>query len=613
MLFSKALFKQSCKSNAVMWILITVLNCFILACVMMISGSGSISTTKNAFENTIIEGEIDSYLKKTAINYYVNAVDGEQEFDKEYVYYFKEDTTICLTYKAKCETWLGAAPVESNYETNDEYLAAMASWQASFPAYTEQVEEYFAYYFSEWVKLMPKQTDYSSLEAYMQALATWKSQEPGTTYAGATAFTKAITGTKEYIVKKAQSIDPSYTEDSLATKEMLACVMVSINPGNQFDSYYTSKNETIPDAYDVESIIKSISEGTSDSYLSSSDRFQYIHDRSANSSSILLGTIMTDENSIKTLLESLSKYGVSKEKYDEFGYDYDTIKHMSNSSIVTYQARYQYEMTIIEKNKADGKYATDEEYTKAITDMNTALTKDISNSLFNSLPTEVSEALSEVGQMDIYSLIVGSIFFKMAGLLLPIIFMIMASNNLIAGQVETGSMAYILSTGTKRNSVVFTQGIYLVFSMLLMFICTTITSCICLSQVTLESSTITYGKLCLMNLGAFLSLFAMSGICFFTSCIFDRSRKAMAIGGGLSIFFLVATMLGLFGSQVIPSVIRLSALNYFNYASIITLFDVTSIISGDLVYIYKFLVLLGIGLVGYIIGSLRFIKKDLPL
>ena len=87
----------------------------------------------------------------------------------------------------------------------------------------------------------------------------------------------------------------------------------------------------------------------------------------------------------------------------------------------------------------------------------------------------------------------------------------------------------------------------------------------------------------------------------------------MSIGGGLSMFFLVATMLGLFGSKVIPSVVRLDALNYFNYVSIISLFDVISIISGGTNFIWKLAILLVVGLAGYILGSIKFEKKDLPL
>ncbi len=77
--------------------------------------------------------------------------------------------------------------------------------------------------------------------------------------------------------------------------------------------------------------------------------------------------------------------------------------------------------------------------------------------------------LEEIGQLDLYSLIVGSIFYKLAGLLLPIIYMIMASNNLISGQVDSGSMAYVLSTSTKRKKIAFTQGVYLFSSLLAMF------------------------------------------------------------------------------------------------------------------------------------------------
>ena len=66
-MFSKALFKQSCKANGLMWLIITIMECFMLACVMCISGSGNIGNTKNTFENTIITGEIDSAIEKRSI------------------------------------------------------------------------------------------------------------------------------------------------------------------------------------------------------------------------------------------------------------------------------------------------------------------------------------------------------------------------------------------------------------------------------------------------------------------------------------------------------------------------------------------------------------------
>ena len=66
-MFSKALFKQSCKANGTMWAIITFAVCFMLACVMLISGSGNIGETKNAIEDTIVKQEIESSFKKRAI------------------------------------------------------------------------------------------------------------------------------------------------------------------------------------------------------------------------------------------------------------------------------------------------------------------------------------------------------------------------------------------------------------------------------------------------------------------------------------------------------------------------------------------------------------------
>lgn len=258
-------------------------------------------------------------------------------------------------------------------------------------------------------------------------------------------------------------------------------------------------------------------------------------------------------------------------------------------------------------------YQTEEAYNAAVLEATNKLQTELSNGLLDALPSEVSDAIEEIGKMDLYALIVGSIFFKMAGLLLPIIYIIMVSNNLISGQVDSGSMAYVLSTSTKRKEVTFTQACYLIGSLFLMMCATTITSCICFAFVDPSVTELTYGELILLNLGAFITLFAISGINFLTSCWFDRSKRSMALGGGFSMFFLVATMLGLFGSQVIPSVVRLDALNNFNYVSLITLFDSVSIISGTTTFIWKLAILFVIGLVGYVIGSIRFKKKDLPL
>ena len=84
-LFSKALFKQSCKANGTMWAIITFAVCFMLACVMLISGSGAIGEIKNSMQDSIITDEIDSQLQNRAINYYRYGEDGMRTFDEKFL------------------------------------------------------------------------------------------------------------------------------------------------------------------------------------------------------------------------------------------------------------------------------------------------------------------------------------------------------------------------------------------------------------------------------------------------------------------------------------------------------------------------------------------------
>ena len=290
----------------------------------------------------------------------------------------------------------------------------------------------------------------------------------------------------------------------------------------------------------------------------------------------------------------------------------DEIAEKSSSAITLFKAQSE-----IKKDQLEEQYQGQENsealIAQGLAEFRLNYIEQTSGGLLDDLPENVSSALKELGELNIYSLVVGEIFYRIAGLLLPIIFVIMCSNNLISSQVDSGSMAYVLSTPTKRKTVTLTQIAYLVSSLFVMCCLTTITSVVSLAIVQSPEITLTYSQILLFNLGAFITLFAISGICFLASCWFNRSKQAMSAGGGLSMFFLVATILGLFGSQVMPSAIRIEAMNCFNYVSIISLFDTMSIINGTLTFLWKWAILLVIGVATYSIGVIKFNKKDLPL
>ena len=546
-MFSKALFKQSCKANGVMWSIITFAVCFMLACVMLISGNGNIGETKNAIEDTIIQKEIDAAIEERAINYYSLSDSALTTFDKEYIAAFDKA----------------------------EYLRTVAA-----------------------------------------LMAGGKSESEAKTAAASKYY--GVAALKVNFAAEQKAVDLGYGDDKEKTQEIVGVSMFALNPelieegSKTLYNAYLGKTEDILDAYDVTSLVVYAMQDKGEEYITSIERRDYVSTRAEKAGANFLALNIVSEEAVDEMIKTLSSYGVDRAKYDGFGYNYENVKKLARNTVITYSNRLEYELSELEKKYAAGGFASEEEYKAAAEKTNADLIKDISGSLLDSLPSEVSDALEDIGQADLYTLIVGSIFYKLAGLLLPIIYMIMASNNLISGQVDSGSMAYVLSTSIKRKTVAFTQAVYLVGSLLAMFLLTTATGCVCLAIVGTDIG-LTYGKLLLLNLGAFLVLFALSGLNFFTSCYFDRSKRSMAIGGGLSIFALVAAMLGLFGSPVIPKVVRLDSLNYFNYTTIISMFDVVSIMDGTTVFVWKFAILAALGLIGLIAGSLKFTKKDLPL
>lgn len=597
-MFRKALFQQSCKANGTMWCVITFAVCFMLACVMLISGNGNIGEVKDAIQNTIITKEIDAQMQKRALSYYSNAENGLARFDT----LFTEQATDTLSVLV----WVGQMPQAADFADAGDYAAAAAAWQNACPVPATATGRSYAEAIDEWLLAMPSSDAFSSAADYMTAMQTWQEASPATQeYAVQLAYAAACEALQT-------ELTAGYDDDSTEAQELLGSVLYVLNPNGLFNEFYEEHEEPIPSDYDILSLLAQISAGAADDEGFVEERSAYRRERAEEGAAIFLAGNLSKEENTAALLDALSAYGVTDEIYQSFGYTYDSIKHMAQTAIVTYQGRLAYELDLLAEQNTAGDFADDAAYQAAVDDRQQALAAEISSSFLSTLPSEVSEALEEIGQADLYMLIVGSIFYKLAGLLLPIIYMIMASNNLIAGQVDSGSMAYVLCTSTKRVTVAFTQAMYLIGSLLAMFTLTTATGCVCLSMIT-EDVGLTYGKLILLNIGAFLVLFALSGLCFFTSCVFDRSKRSMAIGGGLSIFSLVAAMLGLFGSPVIPSVVRLDALNHFNYTTIISLFDVISIMDGTSAFLWKFAILAVLGIIGYLAGSARFTRKDLPL
>lgn len=520
-MINKSLFKQSCKANGIMWTLITVATCFMLACVMLIAGNGNVSGYKDTFTKEMVKSTLKSEIEERSLMYYDTTNTLLETFDDDFKSNYVTTYTTLISSGLYDEETASTLAIASSYQTSTLSLI-------------------------------------DNIDTYCTSL--------------------------------------NYIKDSDEYNEIYGVIMYTFNPLQEdgtymFDSFYTNLNEEAPryTAY-FTSILTGNNKENRDSYV-------------MKNTSIFLANALTSEETVNKMVDAVKGYGITLSDYQDFGFtNYSTLKEIAGLIDVSYQSELDYKLAHNDNNLS-------------ISDIKKEINSDLTSSFITSLPSDLRDAISDIIELDIYGLLVGSIYFKMAGLLLPIIFIIMTSNNLIAGQVDSGSMAYILSSSIKRNDVTRTQGLYLTLSCLMMSVCTTITSLICFNIVGDKITTsITNEKLILLNLGSFLVMFAISGINFMTSSIFNRSKHSMGIGGGISMFFLVATMLGLFGSQIIPSIIRMDALNIFNYVTLISLFDVINILDLNYVtFIYKFAILFAIGLITYIIGQIVFKKKDLPL
>lgn len=210
------------------------------------------------------------------------------------------------------------------------------------------------------------------------------------------------------------------------------------------------------------------------------------------------------------------------------------------------------------------------------------------------------------------------IFYSIMITLFPAIYSLISSNKLMAGQVDSGSMAYVLSTPTGRGKVVRTQMIFSIVSTILIFAVNAavhiavnasspLSIAVATSGMVMAEGDLTAKMILLTNLSACMASLSVSGLCFMFSGIFNRSKFSIGCSGILVGVCILAGMMGVFGTLGVDS------LENFKYATLFSLYDYQSILSGADDWIIKSAAAGIVALIGYITGSIWFCKKDLPL
>lgn len=464
--------------------------------------------------------------------------------------------------------------------------------------------------------------DAAFIGKYLEQIKDNKFEAPTEEYV-TNAYLYALSSYETKVSETILNLYPAIQTDQLEYIELMGAAMFSINPNGMFDHIFLSDDEVYTEtSYVILSLINSIDQNIITtiwmedkieleyySFVYSNERELYRKDRSRNTASIFISYNLNTEEGLNKILETLEEVGINKEIYDTFDFDYKGLRTTTNNAIITYQARLDYELSLIHPDD----YESEEQYQTAVTEVKTNIRDDITKTLITRLPESLASSMSEMQDYDVYKMTVGNMYFKLVGLLISVVFVIIIGINLIVGQVDSGSMVYILSTGTKRNTVTFTQMMFFISSTVFLYLTTTIISLVVYYISPPLLTPVNAGSLILFNVGSFLVTMTLGSIVYLSSCIFNRSKHAIALGGGFSVLTLVFTILGMFASDSTPQMMRMDALNPFNNVSLVTLFDIDSIVSGTYSYIWKFAILITITIISFILGIKTFNKKDLPL
>lgn len=187
-------------------------------------------------------------------------------------------------------------------------------------------------------------------------------------------------------------------------------------------------------------------------------------------------------------------------------------------------------------------------------------------------------------------------------LIFPMIGSSVLANSLVAKHVDTGSMAYLLTTPNTRVKVMITQAVYLLCAMLVIFVVNVgVTILYSASQ---WAGMLDIGLFIQLNLVTILVAFVVSAISFLAASAFGGTKLSLSLGVGIPVVMFVLKMI----SEISED---LQVLKNF---SIYTLIDIERIIGGDTSFVLvTSLVLLGATVLLYGAAITIFNKKSLVI
>ena len=183
----------------------------------------------------------------------------------------------------------------------------------------------------------------------------------------------------------------------------------------------------------------------------------------------------------------------------------------------------------------------------------------------------------------------------------PMIYCILLANRLIARHVESGSMAYLLTTPNTRVRIAGTQALYLAGSLFVMF-AVAVAAGVGMSEA-MFPGLLDIPRFLTLNWVTYLALLTGAGIGFVSSCAASETRQSLAVGAGVPVLFFVFRMLSLLDEQT----------EWMKYLSVYSVINTDRVLAGGSYSLIVTLVLVPVVAGLFALGVVVFDRRSLAV
>ena len=186
-------------------------------------------------------------------------------------------------------------------------------------------------------------------------------------------------------------------------------------------------------------------------------------------------------------------------------------------------------------------------------------------------------------------------------IIFPMAYTIIMANRLIAKHVDSGSMAYLLTTPNTRVRIALTQAVYLVISLAVIVAISVIVAI--LFSESMFPGMLDIAAYLALNVVTYLAMFVVAGISFLSSCSFGQTRYSLTVGAAIPVLFFILKMLSEISDET----------KFLRFFTVLSFINIDEILSGSGYTLIATAVLLPLGVVIFAAAIWTFHRRSLAL